>query len=171
MRLAMFSLRHGVYMDDARADSGRCEARIEHRMDVRRLHEKTPADDESNAPDYPALIGFPQEVMREFPNGYFNSTAAYAVALRHTQGRDKNPCSAWISHTWALTTPRKVGRALNFCLEMAAERGIKLSVPQTTSLLDACNAQALRFYGFDTMDLHFTRDDTGLVIEMTERTP
>ena len=47
--------------------------------------------------------------------------------------------------------------------------GVELSVPKTTSLLDACNSQPERYYGYDCVELEFTRDDDGVSVAMTER--
>ncbi|MCR4302106.1 MAG: hypothetical protein NUV51_10885, partial [Sulfuricaulis sp.] len=59
---------------------------------------------------------------------------------------------------------------VEFWLGMAAAKGVELAMPQTTSLMDACNSQAARFYGYDTLDLDFARDEHGrIAIAKTER--
>ena len=47
---------------------------------------------------------------------------------------------------------------------MAVERGIKLAVPKASSLLDACNSQAERFYGYDCVDLAIKREENGMIV-------
>jgi hypothetical protein len=62
------------------------------------------------------------------------------------------------------------GRAcVEFWLGVAAERGIKLVVPKTTTLLDALNTQAERFYGYDCVDLDIKRVDEKIRIGFTEK--
>jgi hypothetical protein len=53
---------------------------------------------------------------------------------------------------------------------MAAERGVEITLPKTTSLMDAMYSQAQRFYGYDTLDLEFDRGPNGVELKRTERT-
>ena len=53
---------------------------------------------------------------------------------------------------------------------MAAAGGVEITLPRTTSLMDAMYPQAQRFYGYDTLDLEFVRGDEGVTISKTERT-
>ena len=63
------------------------------------------------------------------------------------------------------------GRAcVEFWLGIATERGIEISVPKTTSLLDAMYTQAARFYGYDCVELCFERSNDGIKVKMTEKT-
>ena len=101
------------HMDDVRVQQIRADARPESNiaMMLKWLRTtKTPVMTSRTHPDYPALIGFPlQEVMREFPNGYFNSTAAYAVAYAIHKGATKISCFGMDFTYPALTTPRRSG--------------------------------------------------------------
>ncbi len=52
---------------------------------------------------------------------------------------------------------------------MAAAKGVELSVPKTTSLLDAMNPQAQRFYGYDCAELVMTREGERVAVEFVPR--
>jgi SAM-dependent methyltransferase len=121
-------------------------------------------------PDYPGLQEFPLEaVVNRFPTAYFNSTAAYAVAYAVYLGVKKISLFG-IDFTYANAHDAEKGRAcVEFWLGIAAARGIELSMPKVTSLMDACNAQADRFYGFDCVDLDIRREDGRIAVRMTER--
>lgn len=111
-------------------------------------------------PKYPGLVEFPlEDVVNECPNGYFNSTAAYAVAYAIWLGVEKLSLFG-CDFTYADAHDAEKGRAcVEFWLGVASQRGIKISVPKTTSLLDACNSQDERFYGFsDTRKMRITRE-------------
>ena len=122
-------------------------------------------------PDYPCLVEFPlADVLTEYPLGYFNSTAAYAVAYALHVGVKKITCFG-MDFTYPDAHDAEKGRAcVEFWLGMAAARGVELSVPQTTSLLDAMNPQAQRFYGYDCVDLSIARTADGRIdVAYTER--
>jgi len=122
-------------------------------------------------PEYPGLVEFPlRDVLERFPMGYFNNTAAYAVAYALFIGATKISLFG-CDYTYPNVHHAEKGRAcLEFWLGMAAEMGVQLSVPKVSSLLDACHSQADRFYGYDTLDLALSRDEAGaLVIERTVR--
>lgn len=121
-------------------------------------------------PDYPGLVEFPlEDVVNDCPNGYFNSTAAYAVAYAVFIGVKK--ISLWgCDFTYPNAHDAEKGRAcVEFWLGIAAERGIQLTVPKSTTLLDACNTQAERFYGFDCVDLDIKREGDRIVIGFADK--
>lgn len=123
-------------------------------------------------PDYPGTVEFPlAEVLNICPNGYFNSTAAYAVAYAIHQGARK--ISVWgADFTYPDAHDAEKGRAcVEFWLGVASARGIEIAVPRTTTLLDAMYPMAgvERFYGYDCADLAFGRDAAGKVT--VNRTP
>jgi hypothetical protein len=122
-------------------------------------------------PDYPMLREFPlAEVLTKYPYGYFNSTAAYAIAYAIHVGATKITVFG-NDFTYPDAHDAEKGRAcVEFWLGIAAAKGITLSMPQTTSLMDACNPQADRFYGYDTLDLTMTNTDGVITVERTERT-
>ncbi len=54
------------------------------------------------------------------------------------------------------------GRAcVEFWLGIAASRGIMITVPQNSTLMDAIHTQQERLYGYDTVDLTLRLDDKG----------
>lgn len=145
------------HMDDVRVQEIRAAARPESNIAAMLGWLKThpgPIYTSRAHPDYPGCIEFPlQAVINDAKMGYFNSTAAYAVALAiylrvqkiHLFGCD---------FTYANAHDAEKGRAcMEFWLGIAHGRGIQLSVPRETSLLDACEAYRDRFYGFDLVDI------------------
>lgn len=161
------------HMDDVRIQEIRAAAKPD--SNIARMLEwlktcKTPIVTSQAHPDYPALEPFPLgEVLTEFPLGYFNSTAAYAVAFALHVGATKITCFG-MDFTYPDAHTAEKGRAcVEFWLGMAAARGVELSVPKTTSLLDAMNPQSERFYGYDCVDLDITRDGEQIKVAFTDR--
>jgi hypothetical protein len=128
---------------------------------------------------YPGLVPFPlQDVLnsRHGDNGgapYFNSTAAYAIAAAVTQVlRPVNRISLFgLDYTLPNAHHAEQGRACcEFWLGIAAARGIEITVPETSSLLDACEPASHRLYGYDCVDVSLKdQEDGGVKVEMTER--
>ena len=121
--------------------------------------------------DYPGLVEFPlEDVINDCPNGYFNSTAAYAVAYAIWLGVEKISLYG-CDFTYPDAHDAEKGRAcVEYWLGIASERGIKISVPKSTSLLDACYSQDERFYGFsDTRTLDIKRQGDRIVVGFIER--
>jgi hypothetical protein len=120
-------------------------------------------------PDYPGLVEFPLgEVVAAFPHGYFNSTAAYAVAYAIHIGVQKITLFG-IDFTYPDAHSAEKGRAcVEFWLGIAAARGMEIAMPKITSLMDALVPQQERYYGYDTLDIDITRDASGVVcVELT----
>lgn len=116
---------------------------------------------------YPGLVAFPlQDVLnsKDGDNGgapYFNSTAAYAVAYAIHIGV-KRISLYGLDYTLPNSHRAEQGRAcVEFWLGIAAARGIEISVPQTTSLLDACATDRDRLYGYDCVDVHLEDGEGG----------
>ena len=169
----VFACDRIFHMDDVRIQQIRAEARpdtnIARMLDWLRTH-PGPIVTSRAHPDYPGLVEFPlAEVLTKFPTGYFNSTAAYAVAYALHVGANKISCFG-MDFTYPDAHDAEKGRAcVEFWLGMAAARGVEITVPQTTSLLDACNPQALRFYGYDTLDLQIKRKGDRVTVKRTAR--
>jgi SAM-dependent methyltransferase len=121
-------------------------------------------------PNYPMAQAFPLEaVLNEFDTAYFNSTAAYAVAYAVWIGVKKISIFG-CDFTYPDAHDAEKGRAcVEYWLGMAAERGIRIAVPKSSSLLDACHTQRERFYGYDTVDLKISQGKDKINIEFTER--
>lgn len=169
----VFACDRVFHMDDVRIQQIRADAKPESNIANMLAWMKThpgPIVTSRAHPDYPGLVEFPlQDVLNEFPLAYFNSTAAYAVAYALHLGVRKITLFG-CDFTYPNSNDAEKGRAcVEFWLGMAAERGIEISVPKTTSLLDALNSQAERFYGYDCVDLTFARSTDGVRVSFRER--
>jgi len=171
----VFACDRIFHMDDVRIQQIRVDANpgsnIDHMLSWLKTT-KTPVVTSRAHPDYPALEAFPlADVLQQFPLGYFNNTAPYAVAYALHKGATKISLFG-CDYTYDNVVDAERGRAcVEFWLGMAAAMGVAVALPKTTSLLDAYHTQADRFYGYDTVDMTFTRNaDDVLVIETTERT-
>jgi hypothetical protein len=123
-------------------------------------------------PDYPALVEYPlEEVLNHLQHDYFNSTAPYAVALAvHLmaplveQGVECKISLFGLDYTLANQHQAEKGRAcVEFWIGQAVARGIKIAMPKSTTLLDACHTRSERLYGYDCVDVKFDMQDDGSV--------
>lgn len=124
-------------------------------------------------PDYPCLDAFPlEDVYNSTGWAYFNSTAAYAIAYAIHIGVEHISLFG-MDFTYENVHHAEKGRAcVEFWLGIAAARGIKITIARSSSLMDACEAFEKRCYGYDTVDLEFTTDETGRKrVNYTERSP
>lgn len=127
-------------------------------------------------PGYPGLVEFPLEDVlnaRHDGNGgapYFNSTGAYAVAYAIHIGVQRISLFG-LDYTLPNSHSAERGRAcVEFWLGIAAARGIEITVPEQTSLLDACAPEAERLYGYDCVDVRLEDQPDGrLKVRFTER--
>lgn len=155
------------HMDDVRIQQIRADARPDSNIAAMLRWLKTspvPVITSRPHPDYPALQAFPlADVLHRWPLGYFNSTAAYAIAYAMHLGARKISCFG-MDFTYPDAHHAEKGRAcVEFWLGMAAQAGIELAMPKTTSLLDAMYPQAERFYGYDTVQLDIQRNAAGRI--------
>jgi hypothetical protein len=169
----VFACDRVIHMDDVRVQEIRAAAKPESNIAhmVKWLKTTTTPVVTSRAhPDYPALVEFPlAEVLTEHPMAYFNSTAAYAVALAIHEGATKISCFG-MDFTYPDVHDAEKGRAcVEWWLGVAASRGIAIAMPKTTSLMDAMYPQDQRFYGYDTLNLEIIRGDSGIEVKRTER--
>lgn len=105
-------------------------------------------------PEYPGAVEFPlQAVVKAVGNGYFNSTVAYAVALAIAE---RIPSIAMYGCDFAYRDRPEAekGRAcIEFLLGIAAARGVAITVPTDTTLLDASAPPYERWYGYDAWNM------------------
>lgn len=124
-------------------------------------------------PDYPCLKEFPlAEAVSAVREGYFNSTAAYAVAYAALgfAGPVESLACYGMDFSYRNAHGAEKGRACaEFWLGIAVSQGIKLHFPRTTSLFDACEPIEQRFYGYDTLQLEFKEEGEQVTIKRTER--
>lgn len=125
---------------------------------------------------YPGLVSFPlEEVLNRRHDGnggapYFNSTAAYAIAFAIHIGVSRISLFG-LDYTLPNAHHAEQGRACcEFWLGIAAARGIEITVPETSSLLDACEPEAHRLYGYDCVNVHLHDQEDGSVkVEMVAK--
>jgi hypothetical protein len=114
--------------------------------------------------DYPGLVEFPlADVINSCGIAYFNNTAAYAVAFAVHIGVRRISMFG-CDYTYPNAHDAERGRACTeFHLGIAKARGIAISAPDRTSLLDALYPEQERLYGYDTVDLTLRHDPDGRV--------
>lgn len=114
----------------------------------------------------PNFVAFPlEDVLNSgYESGavpYFNNTVAYAVAFAIHIGV-KQISMFGCDYTYANAHHAEQGRACTeYWLGVAAARGILITVPEQSTLLDACAKDAERLYGYDLTDVHFLDDGKG----------
>lgn len=99
---------------------------------------------------YPDLVEYPAEdVANDIGMIYFNNTAAWAVALAIHEKFEKIVLFG-CDFTYPNAHDAERGRAcVEFLLGFAHGRGIELSIPRGTSLLDGTEPYEARMYGFN----------------------
>lgn len=125
---------------------------------------------------YPGLVAFPlEEILNRKHDGnggapYFNSTTAYAIAFAVHIGV-KRLSLFGVDYTLPNRHHAEKGRACcEFWLGIAAARGIEITLPDATSLLDACEPPEGRLYGYDCVDVQIIDQPDGSVkVTMTDR--
>jgi len=155
------------HMDDVRVQERRAEAAPASNIAnmVRWLKtSRVPVVTSRKHPDYPATVDFPlEDVLNNLKHDYFNSTAAYAVAFAIHIGATKISLFG-MDFTYPNSHQAEKGRAcVEFWLGVAQERGIKLSMPKTTTLMDAMSERKDRLYGYDTVEVVFDTQKDGTV--------
>ncbi len=161
------------HMDDVRIQEIRAQAAPESNIAAMLEWLKThpgPIVTSRAHPEYPGLVEFPlEDVLNEFGFDYFNSTAAYAVVYAIWLGVEKITIFG-NDFTYPNAHDAEKGRAcVEFWLGIAAARGIKISLPKTTSLMDAIMTRQERLYGYDTQEVVFNpQEDGSLTLEFKE---
>lgn len=169
----VFDCDRVFHMDDVRIQEIRAAARPDSNIAAMvqwlRAH-PGPVYTSRTHPDYPGLVAYPlQDVVDDAGYAYMNSTAAYAVAYA-IHLKVKKITLFGFDFTYANSHQAEKGRAcVEFWLGIAAARGIKLSIPRSSSLMDGCEKPANKLYGYDTLDVHVAREGGRLVVHMTER--
>jgi SAM-dependent methyltransferase len=162
------------HMDDVRIQEIRAAARPESNIAQMLKWLRThpgPVYTSREHPDYPGLKAFPlAEVVASTKYAYFNSTAAYPIALAIHLGVERISVFG-NDFTYPNAHQAEKGRAcVEFWMGYAAACGIEIQAPMSSTLMDTC-APEDRLYGYDTLEVAFARDDAGeLVTTMTPRT-
>jgi len=164
------------HMDDMRVQEARAAANPEGNIAAMvKWLQRYPGRVMTSVPRYPGHEAFPLEAVLNagYESGavpYFNSTAAYAVAYAIFIGADRLSLFG-IDYTLPNRHEAEQGRAcVEFWLGVAASRGIEIMVPEQSSLLDACQTDRERLYGYDCVDVGFKDEADGRVtVRMVER--
>ena len=163
------------HMDDMRVQEARAAANPDGNIAAMvRWLQRHPGPVITSVPRYPGHIAFPlEEVLAAgYDTGgapYFNSTAAYAVAYAIHIGVTHISLFG-IDYTLPNRHEAEQGRAcVEFWLGIAAANGIIITVPEQTSLLDACAPDRERLYGYDCVDVTLSESGGGLKVVMTDR--
>ena len=162
------------HMDDVRIQEIRAAAKPDSNIAAMLKWIKTspvPVVTSRAHPDYPALVEYPlEDVLNRFGHEYFNNTAPYAIAFAIHIGA-KEISVFGMDYTYPNVHDAEKGRAcVEYWLGQAHARGIKINLPKTTSMMDACYERASRLYGYDTVDVEFNlQADRTLKLEFKPR--
>lgn len=162
------------HMDDVRIQQIRADAKPDSNIAAMLRWMKThpgPVYTSRAHPDYRGLVEFPlQDVLNSLPPfGYFNSTAAYAVAFAIHIGVKKISLFGF-DFTYENAHHAEKGRAcVEFWLGVAVCKGITVSMGNASSLMDACEPVAKRLYGYDTVDVDLQVGADGITVAFSER--
>lgn len=163
------------HMDDVRVQERRAEAlpksNIAHMLRWMRQHpgpiytSRVPEDNK-----YPGLVEYPlQDVLNDVGMGYFNSTAAYAVAYAIHIGV-KEISMYGCDFSYPNSHQAEMGRAcVEFWLGVAYARGIKLGFAEKTSLLDMIYPEEHHFYGYDAVSIKIDVIDGAAQVQFEPR--
>lgn len=170
----VFACDRVFHMDDVRIQQIRADARPDSNIAAMLQWMKThpgPIYTSRTHPDYPGLVAYPlEDVINHLGHAYFNSTAAYAMAYAVHIGVEKITVFG-NDFTYANAHDAEKGRAcVEFWMGQAAARGIKLSIPHVSSLMDACNTPAERLYGYDTVDVALKPRGDRMTVRFKEKT-
>ncbi len=166
------------HMDDVKIQEARADARPDSNIaSMLRWLRKHPGPIYTSVvrEGYPGLVAFPlQDVLNGRLDGnggapYFNSTPAYAIAYAIHIGV-KRISLFGLDFTFQNAHKAEKGRACcEFWLGIAAARGVEVTIPDNTSLMDACEPERDRLYGYDCVDVHLEDDERGVRVRLTER--
>lgn len=163
-----------IHMDDVRVQEIRAaaapESNIARMLEWMKVH-PGPIYTSRVHPDYPGLVEYPLAAVLNSCGGiaYLNNTAAAAVALAIHLGVKQITCFG-MDYSYANFHDAERGRACTeFYLGIAKARGIEIGLPAGTSLMDSCEPEQERLYGYDTLDLALSTEDGRLVIKSTPR--
>jgi len=161
----LFQCDRVFHMDDVRVQQVRADAAPE--SNIAAMLEwlkttKTPVFTSRPHPDYPSLEAFPlEEVARSTGYAYFNSTAAYAVAYAVHMGVEKLSLFG-CDFTYPNAHHAEQGRGcVEFWLGMGAARGMRIGIPRVSSLMDGCVPDDQKQYGYDTLELSWSKGEDG----------
>jgi len=151
------------HMDDCKMQETRPNSNVQRMMGWLRKHPKFFTSKVYD--DYPGAMAYPlDEVVKDIGVPYLNGTVAYALAYAIYQKYDGiRLYGAYFSYPHIHKAERGRG-CVEFLLGIAWARGIKLHLPNNTTLLDMCEPPNIRIYGYDAYALDFDEDESGPVV-------
>ena len=164
----VFNCDLGFHMDDVRVQEIRAHSKPDSNIAAMLPWLRThpgPIYTSVPHPDYPGLVAYPLADVMQACGGvaYFNSTAAYAVAYAVAIGV-KRLSLFGCDFTYPNSHDAEKGRGcLEFWLGIASARGIRLTVPKTSTLLDGIYQLQDHFYGYDTLAVTLHHQASGSV--------
>jgi hypothetical protein len=161
----LFQCDRVFHMDDVRIQQVRADASPESNIAAMLAWlktTKTPVFTSRPHPDYPSLLPYPlEDVTRSAGYAYFNNTAAYAVAYAVHIGV-KRLTVMGCDFTYPNAHHAEQGRGcVEFWLGMGAARGMQIQIPRVSSLMDGCVPEDQKLYGYDTLEVLFSKDAKG----------
>jgi len=125
-------------------------------------------------PDYAGLVEYPlDEVVRDTGFVYFTTTVAYAIAYAIHLRTVKVLSLFGLDFTYPDGRMAERGRACaEFWLGVASQRGIRISIPSTSSLMESCAPQSRRLYGYELCDVEVGKHaHMAIGARVTDRAP
>lgn len=113
-------------------------------------------------PGYAGMVAFPLEsVINDLGYAYFNNTCAYAVALAIHIGVERISMFG-CDFTYPKAHDAEKGRGcVEYWLGFARARGIEICLPANTSLMDSCEPEELKLYGYDAVRVEIAESEGG----------
>lgn len=160
------------HMDDVRIQEIRAKAKPESniaRMLEWMKHTNVPIITSRRHDDYPTTVDFPlEQAINDLKHDYFNSTAAYAVAFAILM-RVERISLFGCDFTYPNAHHAEKGRAcVEFWLGVATNRGIKITLPKESTLMDAMLSSQERLYGYDTQDVILEADGDRMKVKFKD---
>lgn len=173
----LFQCDRVFHMDDMKVQEARARARPDGniaRMVTALKRHKGPVYTSVVRRGCPGHVAYPlAEVLSARLDGngtpYFNNTAAYAIAYAVYIGVEQISLFG-VDFTRPNAHHAEQGRACcEYWLGVASARGIGVTVPENSTLLDACAPERELLYGYDCVDVALAQDERGKV--STQMTP
>lgn len=119
---------------------------------------------------YPGMIPFPlEDVINDLGYAYFNNTCAYAVALAIYIGVERISMFG-CDFTYPKAHDAEKGRGcVEYWLGFARARGIEICLPANTSLMDSCEPEELKLYGYDAVKVEITEEGGRATVNLVPR--
>lgn len=156
------------HMDDCKVQESRPNNGVKSMLSWLRKHPKFITS--TAYEDYPGSIAYPlEEVVNCIGIPYLNGTVAYALAYAIYKEYDGiRLYGADFTYPFAHKAERGRG-CVEFLLGIAKERGIRLHVPRTSTLLDMREDGNTKLYGYDRHDVDWEDDDGNIRIILTPK--